>query len=225
MDTTTEDTSSPTVRLCKHPQCQKPLFRRKGEAASSFKKRSHCNSTCFKTNPNLRKAQSDAFAAIREAHRKDCVICEKTFHRNKNESITVFDERPTCSRQCAAEKRSREFKEEVLKHPKTCANEECGKLFYRRLRSETKEKFAIRETCSIQCNNAKRKQKNAHKWQNKPRRPSSSSSSRKKAATVSTLPPTSDCPVDIPDAPKVKSDTVVVWRPESWGGPIVRKVS
>lgn len=219
------DASDSGKRLCKHPKCQKPLVRRKGEAESSFKKRGHCNATCFRTNPNPRKAQSDAFAAIREAHRKNCVICEKNFHRNKNESLPVFDERPTCSRQCAAEKRSREFKTEVLKHPKICANKECGKTFYRRLKSETLAKFALRETCSIQCNNAKRKQKNEHKWQNKPRRSVSSSSPRKKAVVISTLPPTNDCPVDIPDAPRVERDSVVVWRPESWGGPIVRKVS
>lgn len=220
MDTTLEDTSSPTGRLCKHPNCQKPLIKNEGESQSRYEVRKYCNAACFKTDPDLRKAQRDTFTAIRESECKNCEICKKSFHRNKNEARAIFNDRPTCSRPCAAKKRSLEFEAEILNHPKTCTNTDCGKTFYRRLKTETKEKFNQRETCSISCNNAKRRQNSKHDWEKKTRR---SSFSTKKEETISTLPPSEPLAREIPDAPTV--DTVVVWRPESWGGSYMRRVS
>lgn len=156
MDTTLEDSSSSTVRLCKLSSCQKELVKREKEPS------------------------------------------------------TIFVARVFCNRKCAMAQRSVEFREDILRNPKVCANPDCLKTFYRRLKSETKIKFAARQTCSVKCNSARRKQSNEGK---KPRTRSE----------ISTLPAYKPLAREIPDAPQ--PDTIEVWRPESWGGPIIRKVS
>jgi len=215
MDTTIEDISTPTLRLCWKPTCQKPLVRRKGEAQSSFEKRKHCDMSCSKTNPLIRQPQKEEFARQRESETKNCEVCGKEFCRGKNESRSVFVNRVTCSHLCSGAKRSRDFQMEIDKYPKICANVECKKTFYRRIRGESKVRFAKREACCQKCEAARRQANSKHPWKKKPRRPP--------AAPAPTLPPVGACPTDIPEAPK--PTVVKVWRPESWGGSYLREVS
>jgi hypothetical protein len=218
MDTPLEDISSSSARLCKNPNCKKPLTRRSGEAQSAFDRRLHCEMACSKTNPLLRQSQKEEFARQREAETKNCVICTALFHRGTNESRANYKNRATCSRLCANKKLSKNFEEEVLKYPKICANPECGKTFYRRLRGETRVRFERRRACCVQCEAKYRQVNSKHPWQKKTRKTTENS-----LVEDHKLPDVSPTPTPIPDPPK--PTVVKVWRPESWGGEFYREVS
>jgi len=205
------------LKYCKKAACRKPLSRRKGEARNRFIKRVYCDGVCLKTDPDLRKAQSDKYTQAREAETRTCKICSGSFHRGKGESRSVFSTRPTCSKQCAGKKNSQMVKEKILSRPKTCQNADCGKTFYRRAKSETWNKFEKRKTCSEPCAHALRRSLSKHSWQKKSRR-STSEPERK-------LPPVSPTSIDIPDAPVPQPRVVEVWRPASWGGSYMKEVS
>jgi hypothetical protein len=141
------------------------------------------------------------------------MICAKPFHRGKEEARATFEKRPTCSRQCATVKRSRDAEAERLNNLKTCENPDCGKEFFRRTKGETKDKFRKRKTCGEPCGHALRRSAQGHEWgEQKKRRPSDSVF----PVTERKLPPVTSVPTPIPEPPK--PTMVKVWRPESWGG-------
>jgi len=218
MDTPLEDISSSSARLCKKPTCKKPLIRRSGEAKSVFERRLHCNRDCQRTNPLIRQSQKEEYERQRLSLTKKCEICTKDFCRGPNEARSSFEKRTTCSHDCAGKKASKRFQEEVLKYPKICANVECKKTFYRRIRGETKKRFEKRRSCCIQCEAKCRQANSKHPWQKKTRK-----TTKPDLVEEHKLPDVSPPPTPIPEPPK--PTVVKVWRPESWGGEFYREVS
>jgi hypothetical protein len=203
------------VKHCKHPNCGKPLSRRLGESNGHFSRRVHCNEVCSKNNPLTHKAQSDHYTALREQEKRTCPECGKVYSRKKNESRSLFTGKQTCGHKCDAAKRKREYREEIKKQTKPCANPNCKKEFHRRMtgkQMETEEKFKVRKTCSPQCGRAVRTLNNSHTWEKKVRKPPKP----KKKDPPPFLPPVSPLQRDIPDKPQETEREV--WRPDSWGG-------
>jgi hypothetical protein len=169
--------------------------------------REHCNLDCSRTNPLLHEEQSAKATVLREEEKRICVICAGKFSRTRTECRKVFEKRETCSRKCCDARRVAKKRAEIGEEPKTCANPDCGKPFFRRVSGklvETKEKFKVRRTCSTKCGAAVRK--SGHKWE------------KKRSGGGKKTPPK---PKLVPEPESRAAEPVVreVWRPESWGGP------
>lgn len=210
-DLDVDSSSSSTTRVCWHPDCKKPLVRRKDERKNSFERRRHCDYSCAQSNPLRRKKQAEEYARTRDEEKKNCGFCSSSFTRRRGEARADFLHRLTCSRKCADDKRKAERREQIAKEKKIC--KVCKGEFTRdvdRKHIESPASFKQRETCGPSCRTSKKKEE--HPWEKKG-----------SGGGKPSLPPVSECPTPIPEAPKPKM--VEVWRPASWGGPFKRKVS
>ena len=206
-------------KYCENPWCAKLVKPREGEPLSKFLRRGHCNDACARENPLRRKAQSEAFRRRREiVPSRVCVVCNEEFSKRETEHNKRYKLRNTCSRKCAARKRTVEKETFVRANGKTCVNPLCGKTFYRRLKGESEARFAKRETCSAPCGHIKRR-KDPHKVQKEVKK----TRVKKTPVDEHKLPPVTPLKRNIPEASK--PEVVEVWRPASWGGPIKRQVS
>lgn len=215
MDSPPSDISSLEPKFCWHPDCKKPLVQRENERISTFKRRKHCNDDCARSNPLRRKRQAEGYARLREEEQRTCSFCSGKFFRNKSESRAIFQLRETCGRKCADAKRKKANRELIAKETKICKG--CGGTFTRnvdRKHIESPSSFKKRENCGNSCRVLGNK--TTHPWDKK-------GSGGGKSLKMSTLPPVSECPIDIP--PPTKPKLVEVWRPASLGGPFMREVS
>lgn len=217
MDSTATDTSSLTPKYCAHPNCGKLLTQHKNEALSKFKRRAHCDEVCSKSNPNLRKRQSEEYAKAREEEGRECEICGGTFYRTVHQSRNTFNDKLTCSNKCAYKLRMRNKRAEAEAQPKICANPNCGKPFTRHVGQESESNFKARQTCSRKCGGALRTSRKQPRTANPKPKP-------KDTTSVPKLAPIKPAR-EIPPAPPSEGEVIVVWRPESWGGPYKRRVS
>jgi hypothetical protein len=204
---TTEAVTLSSTKYCYKETCKKPLVRRKGEPKSHFEKRMHCNLECSRTNPLLHKAQADSYAEVRETETKVCPECKKTFSRTRNESRAVFEVKECCTRACADEKMRKE-REKPFQIPKTC--EVCDATFYRRRKTESKQQFEKRRTCSNECGHALRSSDWAKKSPNGKKKASEYELKLKQERENKKTG-------YIPPSPQPQPTEV--WRPASWGGP------
>jgi len=238
LTSTTSTTSTPTEsseRFCKKKTCSKKLERRPGEPRTHFLSRVHCGEACSKSNPDLHRAQSDRFKKIRESETRICEICNGSYCRSEHESRSVFHTRATCSRKCCDIKRVKDAEEERKKEPgKICENPDCGKEFHRHRYAnglmEGKKRFEKRRTCSKECGTVIRLKNNqgTKKGSGGGKPPRKTPVVKKKREDKqefeeeSTLPPTEECPIPIPEPPK--PEFVEIWRPAVWGGSYTQKV-
>lgn len=200
-----------------------------GEPRSKYLRRGHCDNECSRQNPERRRKQSERFQKARaDLPKRTCVACKGSFSIGDYESASRFLERDTCSRECAAKKRSMDREEEALKNGKVCANPKCGKTFYRRVKGESLPRFEKRKTCSTDCGHISRRidpdsLAKAPKPKQKKEPQTKKEREDEKYAVESTLPPVEPTKIVIPDPPKPKYERV--WRPQSWGGEFLRRIS
>jgi hypothetical protein len=183
------------------------------ESTTKFKTRVYCNITCLNTDEDFDEWKCQKGQEKREQVKRECEVCHGEMIRGKTETTTTFAERHTCSNKCAGLRRKRLSDEKNEAAGKQCKNSKCGKTFYRRTNGESWTRFNARDTCSLSCSHTHRKSPTPNK------KPKTSN----KHKVVSNLPPVSPPPTYIPPAPKAQFEKV--WRPGSWGGEFVRRVS
>jgi hypothetical protein len=185
------------------------------ESTTKFKTRVYCNIVCLNSDEDLDNLKLQRGKDKREQVKRECEVCHGEMIRGRTETTTTFAERFTCSNKCAGIRRHSKSEEENKKAGKQCKNPKCGRTFYRRSTGESWTRFNARETCSVSCAHVHRTGKSPN-----PNKKPKTSNKRK---VVSTLPPVSPPPTYIPPAPQPQFERV--WRPGSWGGEFVRRVS
>lgn len=143
-----------TTRICRNPECRKPLERRTGEPAYKFRRRVTCGPAC-----GVMAAHEHHRVSARPEHVAHCAICGCRLVRKPHEEQTDFVRRQTCGMNCFKRLISERNRVRVPRirntDQRTCQAPGCSEPIIRRPR-EILGNFERRKTCSDACRNALR---------------------------------------------------------------------
>lgn len=137
------------TRICRNPDCRKPLVRRPGERPNRFLRRVTCGPTC-----GVSAAHEHQRSTAKPEHIAHCAICEARLVRREHEEYGDFRNRQTCGMECFRKLISRRSRNRVPRTlntvRRTCQAPGCCEPIVRRTH-ETLGNFERRKTCSNGC--------------------------------------------------------------------------